>query len=153
MRFTFATLVIAAFSQGIHSSPLTTSDATSLASKFPVSNLDALSNIRYNTTLGHGGLRSNAAGANLDPTLIVCESQNCAGNCIPFNLAVLPNNECFSALTNQFVSAGISDPTDAVLPFQVLVGSTNCASTVALPAANECFNLNGAVFNSFARIA
>ncbi|KAI0666830.1 hypothetical protein C8Q78DRAFT_1082728 [Trametes maxima] len=152
MRLTFVALAISAFGQCIRARHFPTSDTAALASKFRVSSLDA-SSIRVNTTLGLGDLQSNAANANLDPALIVCQSANCAGNCLPFDLAVLPNDECFSALTNQFVSAAISDPTDARLPFQVVVGSTNCAATATLPTVNECFNLNGAVFNSFARIA
>ncbi|KAI0666831.1 hypothetical protein C8Q78DRAFT_1082729 [Trametes maxima] len=150
MHFTFATaaLAAAAFSLGVAAIPLTSSDAAAVASKFPVSNLDA-SRIHPNGTLDRGNLSSDAA---TDPILIVCGAENCGGSCTSFDLAVIPNNLCLPALTNQFVSAGISNPSNAALPFSVVVGSTNCAEIIVLPATNECFNLNGAIFNSYARV-
>ncbi|KAI0644249.1 hypothetical protein C8Q79DRAFT_136774 [Trametes meyenii] len=150
MHFTLAiaTVVVVVFGSGVRAVPLTASDAAALASKFPVSSLDAFG-IHSNTTLGRGSLRPDAA---TDPILIVCGAENCAESCTSFDLAVLPNDLCLPALTNQFVSAGISNPTNAGLPFAVVVGTTNCVEVIQLPATNECFNLQGAVFNSYARV-
>ncbi|KAI0333329.1 hypothetical protein GY45DRAFT_328902 [Cubamyces sp. BRFM 1775] len=79
-------------------------------------------------------------------TLLTCASANCA-NCLAWDLENRGDANCFFA--GQFVSVGISQPSNVGLPFSVDISPGNCVNWIAIPAVNTCYNINGAVFEQF----
>ncbi|KAI0666829.1 hypothetical protein C8Q78DRAFT_424350 [Trametes maxima] len=144
MHIALVSLSFAVFIQVVGATPLITT------SSFPVATLN-LSETHQNTTLGHHDSvhPNNTNAANPHPILVVCGTQNCASSCTQFDLAVIPVDICLPA--SQFFSVAVTETGDPGFPFQAAVGTENCASIVNIPAVNTCFNVNGGVFNSFAR--
>ena len=171
MFFPLAALVLAAVSQIALATPVTsltkpTELDVTLAQGFPIRTLDiirdAITGNVHDGTIGardttgtHDGTTGAYDGTILDRAaaanpaiLLLCPTTNCA-TCSGFNLSTFPTNECF--LTNvQAVSVGISQPGGGGLPFTVAVGTAQCATLAAIPAVNECFNINGGPFTNFA---
>ncbi|KAI0644246.1 hypothetical protein C8Q79DRAFT_928034 [Trametes meyenii] len=145
MRFTFTALFVAVFGQTVLAGPLLT-DISTLA-RAPTSELNTFG-VHSNVTLGgRGDVRHDVAGATFPANLLVCAEANCAGACNAFDLSKIPEDVCLG--TNQFFSAGISQPSNSGLPFAVTVGTLGCDSLVQLPSVNTCFNLNGGSFATF----
>ncbi|KAI0668907.1 hypothetical protein C8Q78DRAFT_1043613 [Trametes maxima] len=153
MSFAVAILALAAFGRVVYAGPLQ-ADSDSRAAPGHQSNIVSVLNtfgILYNTTLGHGGAGPNTVD-DTDPVLNLCTSSDCVStSCTGFNAAALVSDFCV-ARGSDFFSASISQESGAGLPFAVVVGTTNCAQVVQIPAVNECFNLEGGIFNSFARV-
>ncbi len=157
MFVALAALVLAAISQIAHSTPTTsptkpTKFDVTIAAGFPIRTLDIIRNgttgTHDGTTGTHDGtIRGRSAAAN-PATLLLCPGANCA-TCSGFDLSSFPEDECF--LTNvAALSVAISQPAGGGLPFTVAVGTAQCATLAAVPAVNECFNVNGGPFTNFA---
>lgn len=74
-------------------------------------------------------------------TLFLCQSFGC-GNCITFDLSVIPLGVCLNADFNIF-SGGIVQPSGEGLPFGVFVGPPGCRSFEQITFVNACFNFDG----------
>ena len=178
MFVTLAVLVLAAVSQIAHAIPSGTEPTkptkfdSTIAAGFPIRTLDIIRNgttgthggttgthdgtIRGRGTTGthdgttgtHDGTIHGRAHAANPATLLLCPNTNCA-SCSGFALSSFPLDECF--LTNvDALSVAISQPGGGGLPFEVTVGTPECASLAQIPTVNECFNVNGGPFTNFA---
>ncbi|KAI0718026.1 hypothetical protein C8T65DRAFT_639765 [Cerioporus squamosus] len=160
MYFAIAAVALAALSQVAQATPLSTvatkveafRQAVTIASKFPVHDLRVGSvAAQPNVTLPSDSLRSDVAGG-AGAILLLCPATNCL-SCFAFDLGSLPDaeaNECLIDESSTFVSAAISQASNAGLPFEVLVGPSGCLSFAQIPAVNQCFNLSPAPFADFA---
>lgn len=151
MRF-FPAILAVALGHVVNATPVIvateSTGVTTLAASFPVSELTAESGVHSNTTLAGRALHGLAARQEFPANLLLCPASNCA-SCLSFTTQGQAENICFNP-GFVFNSAAISQPSNQGLPFAVLVGTPGCASLVQLPAVNECFNLNGATFDTFA---
>ncbi|KAI0651339.1 hypothetical protein C8Q79DRAFT_922127 [Trametes meyenii] len=153
MSFAVTTLILAVFSQAVHAGPLQADpDSTSsLGYGSTAASILKTFGILSNTTLGRGGLRLDTVD-DTDPVLNLCTSSNCMStSCTGFDAAALVSGFCV-ARGSDFFSVSITQTSGAGLPFAVVVGTTNCAEVVQILSVNRCFNLEEAIFNSFARV-
>ncbi|KAI0657717.1 hypothetical protein C8Q70DRAFT_260790 [Cubamyces menziesii] len=79
-------------------------------------------------------------------TLLTCSEANCE-NCLSWDLENRGEANCF--LAGEFVSVGISQPSNAGFPFSVDISPGNCVDWIAIPAVNTCYNINGGAFEQF----
>lgn len=156
MYFVIAAVVLAGLSQVAQATPLSTvatrvepvRQAVTTAAKFPVHDLGSVA-AHPNVTLPSGAVHSDVAGG-AGAILLLCPSVNCL-SCFSFDLGTLTlTNECLIDQSSTFASAAISQPSNAGLPFEVLIGPAGCLSFAQIPAVNECFNVNPAPFADFA---
>ncbi|KAI0334581.1 hypothetical protein GY45DRAFT_1318162 [Cubamyces sp. BRFM 1775] len=149
MQYTFVALAIAFFGQAL-ANPIVGSEIEStVPSSFPVSDL-TFGDVHTGTTLSQGGLHTDSAQQEFPASLFLCRADNCV-SCTSFDLSTAPFNECLTPNPIfSFVSAAIVQPSNEGLPFETTVGTTGCGQLLQLPEVNECFNLNGGVFETFA---
>ncbi|KAH9851332.1 hypothetical protein C2E23DRAFT_830342 [Lenzites betulinus] len=155
MRSSFVALALAVFSMTVHATPVTP-DASAIAASFPrvpLSTGDAAAT-RTNTTLPHGGIHADAADAAIFPaSFIFCSDFECGTSCEVFDLSTIPEDVCFNGVFGDIGSLAIVQPSNAGLPFAVLVAPPNCIGTeLQVPTVNECFVVNSAanVIGAFA---
>ncbi|KAL1943026.1 hypothetical protein VTO73DRAFT_4697 [Trametes versicolor] len=123
-------------------------DASTLAASFPIRQLSA-SGVRPNSTLPSSEFRALAARQEFPATLLLCQLVNCQG-CTSFPIQGEIENTCI-APGFIFDSVAISQPSNEGLTDLLCdVGTTGCASAIALPAVNVCFSLSGGTFDEFA---
>lgn len=151
MRFFLAILAVA-LGHVVNATPVIvateSTGVTTLAASFPVSELSIESSVHSNTTLAGRALHGLAARQEFPANLLLCPTLNCA-SCLSFTTQAQAENTCFNA-GFVFDSAAISQPSNQGLPFAVLVGTPGCAALAQIPTVNECFNLNGGPFTTFA---
>lgn len=97
----------------------------------------------------------SAFAANSSPfpaTLLLCQETGCA-SCLGFDLSSASHATCLdpAGSTFTFVSAAISQQSDAGLSFAVEVSPGGCASFSTIPKVNTCYPLSGA-FAEFALV-
>ncbi|KAI0372683.1 hypothetical protein BV20DRAFT_963738 [Pilatotrama ljubarskyi] len=155
MRYSFFSLAIALFTSALVASPAighaipASTDASSIAASFPVSDLRVSdAHPHLNATAPQSNFHSLVKRQEFPATLLLCPLTGC-GACSGFNLAAFPEDECFDN-SFEFFSVAISQPSNIGLPFVVGVGPAPCTSVLEIPAVNECFNVNGAIFDAFA---
>ncbi|KAI0351929.1 hypothetical protein OH77DRAFT_844366 [Trametes cingulata] len=155
MQYSFVALALALFGHAVVASPAVSKatpvafDASALAASFPVSELRvADSHPHLNTTAPQSDFHAIVKRQEFPATLLLCALDGCL-SCSSFNLGSFPEEECFST-SFEFFSVAISQPSNQGLPFVVGVGPSPCSSLLDIPAVNECFNINGAIFDAFA---
>lgn len=127
-----------------------TLDASTLAASFPIRQLSA-SGVRPNSTLPSSDFRALAARQEFPATLLLCQLVNCQG-CTSFPIQGEIENTCI-APGFIYTSAAVSQPSNEGLQDVLCdVGTTGCASAIALPMVNECFNLSGGTFDEYALV-
>ncbi|OJT08608.1 hypothetical protein TRAPUB_535 [Trametes pubescens] len=149
MRYFLAILSVA-LAHVVSATPIVATEATgvtTLAASFPISELRLESGVHSNTTLA-GHVQGLVARQEFPANLLLCPTLNCA-SCLSFTTQAQAENTCFNA-GFVFDSAAISQPSNQGLPFAVLVGTPGCAALAQIPTVNECFNLNGGPFTTFA---
>ncbi|KAI0372681.1 hypothetical protein BV20DRAFT_38604 [Pilatotrama ljubarskyi] len=140
-----ATLMLALAGRAVLGSPTV---APSFPTSFAISTLDFTA-VHRNASLARGRLHYDAAST-IIATLWMCEGADCGGTCTFANLGGIPANEC--TLNNPFTSVIVDLTFSPGTPFEVVVGPRDCPEVIAIPAANECFNLSGALFEGYAII-
>lgn len=142
------TIVAAIFSATAIASPAARS--ATVTPNFPVSE----KTISLSDTTAHPGISKAAEKFSLEDRsrlearqefpadLLLCTTANCA-SCFEVDLSTFPFDVCETSSIS-FVSVAISQPSNAGLPFAVLVGPPGCASFAQIPAVNTCFNINQA---------
>ncbi|KAH9888427.1 hypothetical protein C8Q73DRAFT_183975 [Cubamyces lactineus] len=79
-------------------------------------------------------------------TLLTCFDSNCA-DCLSWDLENRGEANCY--LAGEFISVGISQPSNVGFPFSVDISPGNCTNWLAIPAVNTCYNINGGPFEQF----
>ena len=123
--------------------------AKGVAVNFPVRTLDVSAARAPSTSLTNAkASRAIIKRQEFPADLLVCAESNC-GLCEEFSLSGLAEDECFF-VDFSGISVAISQPSGQGLPFAVEIGEAGCPSLTQVPTVNECFNLNGFSFDSFA---
>ncbi|KAI0657955.1 hypothetical protein C8Q70DRAFT_934583 [Cubamyces menziesii] len=149
MQYAFVALALALFGQAV-ANPIVGSEAEStVPASFPVSDL-TFGDVHTGTTLSQGGIHIDSAQQEFPASLFLCRATGCA-SCTSFDLSTAPLNQCLTPNPIfSFVSVAIIQPSNEGLPFETTVGTTGCGQLLQIPTVNECFNVNGAVFETFA---
>jgi len=78
-----------------------------------------------------------------NPVMVFCSGSNCSGSCLAFALIGTPLNTCFGQSPNPYFSFFISNPSGALLLFQVGVAANpSCNLMSIVPRTNNCYNIS-----------
>ncbi|KAI0823346.1 hypothetical protein BC628DRAFT_527041 [Trametes gibbosa] len=144
MRSSFVALAFAIFGTAVRGSPVAP-DLATIAASFPVVPLGDTVGTHSNTTLPLGGVHADTTQATFPADFLFCSDFACGTSCEAFDLSTLPEDVCFNGPFGAIGSVAVVQPSNAGLPFAVVVGPPNCVGTLLLvPTVNTCFVVNSA---------